>query len=290
VQKGIPLPNDYDTLLRKAYNDRDFVWNKRKGVRVMGPMEAGGHPALAGMDDVHCAGRIERSGFFFHSGHYKPKREAVLQFIANQIETTCGGMPPGAHRDAKVNQIATREFRLYRNHSSDVYATSLQQEFDEVRGVRAPAAAAALAIHPWLVAAPASPARSAPIAIGQPRPAAAAAAAAAAPPPPPPPPPSLTSSIGITTIGIAFATTRLANDRARWVPDGDVTKCQNCPKKFGVMTRKHHCRKCGNIFCSSCSSHTLAVRYPAMETSPKTSGVNTAQVRVCDPCFHRGAL
>lgn len=39
--------------------------------------------------------------------------------------------------------------------------------------------------------------------------------------------------------------------RPSWVADGDVTYCQNCRQNFTVVTRRHHCRACGNIFCNS---------------------------------------
>uniref|UniRef100_A0AAY5KYG5 Hepatocyte growth factor-regulated tyrosine kinase substrate n=1 Tax=Esox lucius TaxID=8010 RepID=A0AAY5KYG5_ESOLU len=36
-----------------------------------------------------------------------------------------------------------------------------------------------------------------------------------------------------------------------WV---DAEECHRCRVQFGVMTRKHHCRACGQIFCGKCSS------------------------------------
>jgi hypothetical protein len=40
----------------------------------------------------------------------------------------------------------------------------------------------------------------------------------------------------------------------QWVPNESVKACQACGKVFGSLTRKHHCRCCGRIFCSGCSS------------------------------------
>ena len=37
-----------------------------------------------------------------------------------------------------------------------------------------------------------------------------------------------------------------------WEHDENVVSCRHCAAKFGVMTRKHHCRQCGGIFCESC--------------------------------------
>ena len=41
---------------------------------------------------------------------------------------------------------------------------------------------------------------------------------------------------------------------ARWVPDEEATHCCSdvCKSQFGLINRKHHCRGCGKIFCSSC--------------------------------------
>ncbi|GME97550.1 unnamed protein product [Ambrosiozyma monospora] len=39
-----------------------------------------------------------------------------------------------------------------------------------------------------------------------------------------------------------------------WQPDEDATECPNCNREFTFFFRKHHCRKCGRIFCSDCAS------------------------------------
>ncbi|KAM4761883.1 LOW QUALITY PROTEIN: hepatocyte growth factor-regulated tyrosine kinase substrate [Cyanocitta cristata] len=57
-----------------------------------------------------------------------------------------------------------------------------------------------------------------------------------------------------------------------WV---DAEECHRCRVQFGVVTRKHHCRACGQIFCGKCSS-----KY---STIPKF-GIEK-EVRVCEPCY-----
>eukprot|EP00475_Leptophrys_vorax_P007044 TRINITY_DN1443_c0_g1_i1.p1 TRINITY_DN1443_c0_g1~~TRINITY_DN1443_c0_g1_i1.p1 ORF type:complete len:408 (-),score=90.34 TRINITY_DN1443_c0_g1_i1:487-1710(-) len=37
-----------------------------------------------------------------------------------------------------------------------------------------------------------------------------------------------------------------------WIPDSDRTHCLNCSCEFTMFTRKHHCRRCGDIFCRQC--------------------------------------
>jgi hypothetical protein len=41
---------------------------------------------------------------------------------------------------------------------------------------------------------------------------------------------------------------------SHWVPDSEATKCcsSECGSEFNVLTRRHHCRQCGNIFCGEC--------------------------------------
>jgi len=59
---------------------------------------------------------------------------------------------------------------------------------------------------------------------------------------------------------------------APWIPDKDANNCTSCNKKFSVTKRKHHCRKCGKIYCNVCTKkrHTI-------------DGY-TKPVRVCDAC------
>ncbi|KAF6298686.1 hepatocyte growth factor-regulated tyrosine kinase substrate [Rhinolophus ferrumequinum] len=47
-----------------------------------------------------------------------------------------------------------------------------------------------------------------------------------------------------------------------WV---DAEECHRCRVQFGVVTRKHHCRACGQIFCGKCSSRysTIPNHLPA---------------------------
>ncbi|CAO1614422.1 unnamed protein product [Parajaminaea phylloscopi] len=40
-----------------------------------------------------------------------------------------------------------------------------------------------------------------------------------------------------------------------WERDEDVRDCRGCGRKFTFFTRKHHCRRCGRIYCAECSSH-----------------------------------
>ncbi|KAH3763997.1 rab GTPase-activating protein 1 [Pelomyxa schiedti] len=57
-----------------------------------------------------------------------------------------------------------------------------------------------------------------------------------------------------------------------WVPDHMVSACSSCHTPFSFVFRRHHCRRCGGIFCNSCSGHRLPCR-----------GFSSP-VRVCNSC------
>ncbi|XP_051876556.1 lateral signaling target protein 2 homolog [Pristis pectinata] len=64
-------------------------------------------------------------------------------------------------------------------------------------------------------------------------------------------------------------------DPPEWVPDEVCSYCTACKAPFTVIRRKHHCRSCGKIFCSRCSSHSAPLpRYGQMKP-----------VRVCTHCY-----
>lgn len=37
-----------------------------------------------------------------------------------------------------------------------------------------------------------------------------------------------------------------------WMPDSVSKECYDCCEKFTTFRRRHHCRVCGQIFCSKC--------------------------------------
>ncbi|XP_035465245.1 lateral signaling target protein 2 homolog isoform X4 [Scophthalmus maximus] len=64
-------------------------------------------------------------------------------------------------------------------------------------------------------------------------------------------------------------------DPPDWVPDEACHSCIACKAPFTVIRRKHHCRSCGKIFCSRCSSHSAPL--------PRYGQVKP--VRVCTHCY-----
>jgi hypothetical protein len=66
-------------------------------------------------------------------------------------------------------------------------------------------------------------------------------------------PPPATAAEG-SGFSAARANTRSMTNvpRSHWVRDELVSYCTRCRAEFGFFRRKHHCRCCGRIFCSSC--------------------------------------
>jgi hypothetical protein len=40
--------------------------------------------------------------------------------------------------------------------------------------------------------------------------------------------------------------------KEHWKPDEMAMECSLCGQQFGLFIRRHHCRKCGEIYCHSC--------------------------------------
>ncbi|KAF0309216.1 Lateral signaling target protein 2 [Amphibalanus amphitrite] len=60
-----------------------------------------------------------------------------------------------------------------------------------------------------------------------------------------------------------------------WVPDQAAPECMQCGQPFTMVRRRHHCRRCGRVFCSRCSSGVL----------PLPQFGHQLPVRVCDECL-----
>lgn len=60
-----------------------------------------------------------------------------------------------------------------------------------------------------------------------------------------------------------------------WVSDDAVKQCNVCAIKFSLLTRRHHCRNCGNIVCGRCSMQRVLLLHVDCHTT----------VRVCDACM-----
>ncbi|KAL2137196.1 hypothetical protein VTI74DRAFT_7743 [Chaetomium olivicolor] len=72
-----------------------------------------------------------------------------------------------------------------------------------------------------------------------------------------------------------------APTRKHWKPDQESTMCDHatCKRYFSYFTRRHHCRKCGNIFCDQHSAFEIPLDQDA-NFNPR--GVPS---RACGHCY-----
>merc|ERR1719323_2647728 len=61
-----------------------------------------------------------------------------------------------------------------------------------------------------------------------------------------------------------------------WRPNADIINCNLCNKRFGITDKIHHCRACGEGFCSVCSNYQRPV---------PDRGWGYQAVRVCKHCY-----
>jgi hypothetical protein len=317
-QTFLELDNDYHSLfVNFAGWGRDFVWTGTK-VRT-----GSGHPFLAGFDSVFCAGRVEEDHFFFHSGHYHPKRVNALIYFSDFVVNSCR-LLSGANRDLLVDRLCKIPWRLYPEYSeSDVYDTSFEMEArPRVQTTAAPSrlkieasgrtATPAMQIKgkgnpvPTIRQSPQRRSEDLESSSESPSPHSwstppfekevkekkqptlipdfQAAASGGAISPFAGGAPSPVETLGITGTGLALSQLR-SDSRARWIPDSERIKCAHCGKVFTAINRKHHCRQCGDIFCGECSKYKKYVKFPATESATVSAKANKQVVRVCLTCL-----
>ncbi|XP_042483722.1 1-phosphatidylinositol-3-phosphate 5-kinase FAB1B-like [Macadamia integrifolia] len=66
-----------------------------------------------------------------------------------------------------------------------------------------------------------------------------------------------------------------------WMPDHSCRVCYECDSQFTIFNRKHHCRLCGRVFCSKCTTNSV----PAPSDEQKTPREEWERIRVCNYCF-----
>ncbi|KAJ3169758.1 carboxypeptidase Y-deficient [Geranomyces variabilis] len=100
------------------------------------------------------------------------------------------------------------------------------------------------------------------------------------------------TNAGTPTTGAAgspasSATTAEASEasvtRAHWVVEGSNDRCAHseCGKPLGLRSGRHHCRKCGRMFCDTHSAYQMRLA-PATARADPVAGV---WCRVCRDCY-----
>lgn len=66
--------------------------------------------------------------------------------------------------------------------------------------------------------------------------------------------------------------------RSHWKPNSSSLECSDCNRHFSLMNRRHHCRKCGDLFCSPCLLSKAKLNFQCK------FDVNGILTKVCVPC------
>lgn len=83
-------------------------------------------------------------------------------------------------------------------------------------------------------------------------------------------------------------TMREQNLQPQWQRDEEAKDCIGCGRHFTFFLRKHHCRRCGRIFCDACSSKRAQLRMAELVVDPSLPSMAASEVlaptRVCNGC------
>lgn len=85
----------------------------------------------------------------------------------------------------------------------------------------------------------------------------------------PPPPPEAHLPIGYDEANMDSSATHdpyptpatLGKVQPYWIPDSVTNFCMQCNVKFSLIKRRHHCRACGQVLCSTCCSLKARLEY-----------------------------
>ncbi|MCO5589984.1 hypothetical protein L7F22_043953 [Adiantum nelumboides] len=73
-----------------------------------------------------------------------------------------------------------------------------------------------------------------------------------------------------------------------WEDDAEASTCRGCNRKFTFFLRKHHCRRCGRIFCDACSTHRAKLTPEELIIDPGMPEMilteSNGPSRICDGC------
>jgi len=82
--------------------------------------------------------------------------------------------------------------------------------------------------------------------------------------------------VGKQAVGVACGSSHTAVTTIHgWVPDQESSQCMACKAGFTTIRRRHHCRKCGGLYCGACTTKRI----------PILNAGFSEPVRVCDKCY-----
>ncbi|KAK0532640.1 hypothetical protein OC834_002535 [Tilletia horrida] len=81
---------------------------------------------------------------------------------------------------------------------------------------------------------------------------------------------------------------REQNLTPQWESDAAAAECRGCSRRFTFFLRKHHCRRCGRIFCDACSSHRAHLSPQELVVDPAIPEMflheAVSAARICNSC------
>lgn len=79
-----------------------------------------------------------------------------------------------------------------------------------------------------------------------------------------------------------------------WERNEQVAQCRQCQRRFSFFTRRHHCRRCGQIICDYCSLNRAILSYQELVLPPHIQDsrmkLSFQTHRICDSCVDSLAL
>ncbi|KAG1446921.1 hypothetical protein G6F56_009422 [Rhizopus delemar] len=81
------------------------------------------------------------------------------------------------------------------------------------------------------------------------------------------------------------------NGKNVWESDGQAKACRVCERKFGILLRRHHCRRCGLVVCDKCSSWKAFLNSSDILQDPhgpleSLTILASRPQRVCEKCYY----
>lgn len=98
---------------------------------------------------------------------------------------------------------------------------------------------------------------------------------------------------GASSISQAFepleTETESTTRKFKWEADNDANECRRCNRRFGLLVRRHHCRRCGLVVCDKCSTSRTFLSANQILKDPNGSEsmqtLTSQHHRVCDKCY-----
>lgn len=78
-----------------------------------------------------------------------------------------------------------------------------------------------------------------------------------------------------------------------WERNEQVVQCRSCERWFNFFTRRHHCRRCGQVICDHCSLNRALLSCQDIIPPPHIRDkrkISSQPQRICDSCVERLVL